>query len=342
MNNLLRSIKSRILKRNGCIAFLLRFGAFHLSGIMSHLVKRRKPDYDLVFVHGEASGWILEGISNEIASRFQGKTHFAYSSRNLPSSNAYYFSHYSLVEPALRHNPHVWGRKMAVFYTHPRDIGLRQKEIINALSKATKVFAMCSAYERQLLSSGLSKNKITSLIGGADPDMFKPHERTQDGLVGFCAAFYERKNPEKILEIVKIMPHRRFVLVGRNWRQFKHFDELVSLQNFKYLELEYIEYPSIYAQMSVFVSVSAVEGGPIPLLEAMMCNVVPVISRTGFGPDFIRHGIDGYIFEQDDSIETISHFIEDAFENKYDVYQAVQRFSWENFSKTLLTEAQII
>jgi glycosyltransferase involved in cell wall biosynthesis len=84
--------------------------------------------------------------------------------------------------------------------------------------------------------------------------------------------------------------------------------------------------------MDIFVSTAKLEGGPIPLVEAMMCNVVPVASKTGFAPDLIIHGENGFMFDINSSVETICELIEQAYKVKTDVRKTVEKLSWENFS----------
>jgi glycosyltransferase involved in cell wall biosynthesis len=84
--------------------------------------------------------------------------------------------------------------------------------------------------------------------------------------------------------------------------------------------------------MSVFVSASELEGGPIPLLEAMMSNVVPVASKTGFAPDIIRHGKNGFIFDVGATAQTVCLLIERAFTVECNVHETVQHCSWDDFA----------
>jgi hypothetical protein len=84
--------------------------------------------------------------------------------------------------------------------------------------------------------------------------------------------------------------------------------------------------------MSVFVSASELEGGPIPLLEAMMSNAVPVASRTGFAPDIIEHGRNGFIFDVGATAETVAPLIEQAFGIDCDVHDTVRHCSWDHFA----------
>jgi glycosyltransferase involved in cell wall biosynthesis len=289
--------------------------------------------YDLVFVIHEGNrGWILEAICKEIAAYFPGSYCYHYSTSLLPPAKAYFFSHYSLFAKALQANPQFKEAKTLVFYTHPSGIGL-EDEFIDLLNRsATKVIFTCSRNEQELRSRGLKPEKTTCIRGAADPKLFQPHPR-ESGAVGFCAAYYARKDPDRVLSIIKAMPHRKFILLGRNWQQYERFPEMLGLPNFSYVEAPYADYPQHYAQMDVFVSPSKLEGGTIALIETMMCNVFPVVSDTGHNPDIISHGKNGFIFDIEAPVTEICDLIEQAYGLKdADISATVQHLSWKNYS----------
>ncbi|MEH1782484.1 MAG: glycosyltransferase family 4 protein [Nostoc sp.] len=287
--------------------------------------------YDLVFVINDAKGWILEGICREIARYFPGDYFFAYSLADLPQAKAYFFAHYSFLPIALKQNPILWQSKLLVWYTHPKDIGRSNEELIYTLNQTTKVICTCSQFAELINSQGVNRKQTTFILGGADPKIFQPHQRS-NGTIGFCTAYYLRKSPEMIFNIIKLMPHRKFILLGRNWDQYERFEELLALPNLSYIQAAYADYPKYYAQMDVFVSASKLEGGPIPLIEAMMCNIVPVASKTGFAPDIINHGQNGFLFDTDSPYQVVCDLIEQAFDIQTDISKTVEDLSWEKFS----------
>jgi glycosyltransferase involved in cell wall biosynthesis len=301
-------------------------------GLIGSFFDRSNPELDVVFVvPPEQSGWILEGIAREIAKYFPGKLAFHGSVTRLPPAKAYFFVHFSLLPKAYKLNPSLWRRRVFVWHTHPRDdLGISEGELTYVLRKAALIFCACSEHARQLVANGLSPDRVKFVIGGADPDRFLSHRRG-GGTVGFCSAYYPRKAPDTLFRIVQLMPNTNFLLIGRGWQDYKRFEELTSLPNFRYLEAQYSAYPSLYGQMDVFVSVSQLEGGPIPLIEAMMSNVVPVCSRTGFGPDVIQHEVNGFLFDVNARPEEVCSLIVQAQQLNYDVRSTVLHCSWENF-----------
>lgn len=301
-----------------------------------------KKEYDLVFVSSE-KGWILDGICHEIDEFYAGRTVFCYSIRRLPEAKAYYFSHYSLFSSALLANPNILNSINLIYYTHPKDIGQTSQELIYALNLSNKVFAMNSACAEMLQSLGLKPSKVQALVGAADRNIFTPVEfKTREHpCIGFCLGFRghqhyrERKNYDLIVELIKIINSADVMILGKNWHQYERFHELEKLPYFRYVEVSYEQYPDYYQQMDVFVSASKLEGGPIPLIEAMMCNVFPVVSNTGFAPDIITHGANGLLFGVDASPETIYGLIQQALSLRVDVRKTVEHLTWENFSREI-------
>lgn len=307
---------------------------------LRHALKSRfgmvsEPQYDLIFVVArDTQGWILEAICREISQHFQGRCGFAYSLYSLPPAKAYFFSHYSLFINCLRFNSRIHGAQNLVFHTHPRDIGISERELTYALNRASKVICMNSTYAQGLISQGVSTDIVTYVIGAADPEFFRPHERG-NGAVGFCMAYYPRKSPDLIVEIIQRMPHRRFILLGKRWNQYERFERMMQLPNLTYIETSYARYPEVYAQMDVFVSPAKLEGGPIPLIETMMANVVPVASRTGFAPDLVVHGENGFLFDVDSSAEAVCALIDQAFELKTNIRATAEHLSWKHYAQQI-------
>jgi len=333
--------------------FWLPFFCSWLLGCFLRILRRsRQPSFDLVFVLDELDEkWILGAICREIASCSSQKVGFYYGkfytgdrlpffSRpvQLPDAKAYFFADFRFLVRCLKASPSTWFRRKFIWYTHPEDV-LSEKELVFALKQATKVISASSLFVGVLAKKGIEREKLTYVLGAADPDFFRPHPRSPDGLIGFCTAYYERntaayerKNPDLILKLVKSLPNRNFILLGRDWKRYPLFSELIESPNFSYVEAPYSEYPRHYEKVSVFVSASILEGGPIPLIEAMMSNIVPVASRTGFAPDVIEHGRNGFLFDVGSPVEIVCDLIEKAFALEADIRASVEHLSWKNFS----------
>lgn len=300
--------------------------------------------HDMVYVLPPVTsqGWILDAICREIDHFVDGRTaSVAADEINVPRAKAYFYSHYEYFRQSLARGQRP-GERSLVFFTHPKESSLSSEELVYVLNKADVVVSMCGLFADWLVDLGVDRDRVTVATIGADPALFPAHER-KDGAIGFCTAFYERKNPERILEIVRQLPDRRHILLGRNWEKWSRFGELTSLPNFEYRECPYSEYPAFYAMIDVFVSASILEGGPVPLLEAMMSNVFPVASRTGIAPDIIEHGKNGLLFDVDAPAAEIVGLIEEAINCTHiAVRPAVRHLTWERFSNQVQSLAGLL
>ena len=137
-------------------------------------------------------------------------------------------------------------------------------------------------------------------------------------------------------ELVAALPHRRFRLLGRGWKDTSVFDEVRDAPNFEYREDGYDAYPAFYAGIDVFVSPARLEGGPVPLLESMMANAVPVASDTGMARDLITPGVNGFICPVDAPAGAFAAAIEDAYQLEGDVRATVQHYTWDRFAHSVL------
>lgn len=306
------------------------------DGMSSQFVSGSKqPSWVFVLPKG-ARGWILHGIAKEIARRTDGNYLVADYSDALPEADRYFFMHYLNYIEQCRRQPELRDRPCYVWYTHPRGEGVKVEDVAKALNGATHVFPTCGLWRDHLVSAGLAAERATLVIGGADQHLFKPKTRRGDGAVGLSSMYYPRKQPDLVLDVVREMPHRQFLLLGRGWEEYSRFDALMTCDNFQYVTASYEEYPSLYQKMDVFLSTSTLEGGPIPLIEAMMSNLCPAASRTGFAPDIIEHGRNGFIFDTDAEAGEVVQLIDAAFNLEADIRDNAMPYSWDNFAERVI------
>ena len=294
--------------------------------------------FDLVFVVAEQNrGWILEAICKEVASRMDGTHALVYANDPLPRGRAYCFSHYLLFLDR-RDDPLVRRGQSLVLFTHPSYRPEHARRVVRQLRSATCIVSLSTIMGDELVRAGLPPKQLAIIVPGADPTRFRSHRRGR-GVIGFCSAYYERKRPELIVDLVRLLPERRFRLLGRGWEGTIAHKHLEALPNFEYLESDYDAYPDFYDSLDVLVSPSRLEGGPIPLLEAMMSNVVPVASRTGFGPDLIEHGVNGFLCDVAAPADEYARCIEAAGAISLDIRATVERYTWDAFAQEVLALA---
>ena len=107
----------------------------------------------------------------------------------------------------------------------------------------------------------------------------------------------------------------------------------MGLGNISYYTLSYKQYYYYYSKMAVFLSASTIEGGPIPLIEAMAANCIPVVSDTGFAKDLIKNRENGFIFPLSASADSIGELLREAINmNTINISKTVEQYSWNSFS----------
>lgn len=281
-------------------------------------------------------GWILDKMAKVIGKAAEKKgmlVHYAYRYDLIPPSKYAYCMHFSIVKCVAALNKQI--EKIGFHYTH------KSSTFDASVDSMKKCNAIVVSNERgyfDLVEAGIDETIIHTIPECADIDKFRPHERTGTGAILISAAYYPRKNPDLIMAIAKAMPERQFKILGKNWEHYPKYPELVSLDNMTILQnVPYEDYPEIYSSCDVFLSCSTLEGGgPVPLVEAMSANLVPVASNTGNSSYYIINRYSGYIFEVDWSVERMVEMINLAFLNKIDVSKTVEHLKWETYGKEVI------
>ncbi|MDW5288810.1 glycosyltransferase family 4 protein [Formosa sp. PL04] len=322
----------------------LYFTVFHkwkylLAILLSKFHSKSKSMEKLVYVAREKDkDWIF-GAKVRRLSKFSGlnaSTYFHNKLKNLPDADGYYFIYQNYFCKCIRSTPSILNKKNIVMFTHPTWTKKYSKtHVVWCLNKADYIICLNSKIKLDLIELGVKPEILKVLHIATSSSTFYNHNR-ENGGVGFCSNFGIRKNPELVYQIIKNLPERQFYIIGRDWENFDKFSELKALPNFTYYDnVPYETYPDLYNKLDVFVSPSILEGGPVPVLEAMMSNCVPVASNTGFCPDLINHGKNGFLFEIDANYKEVISLINQAYELKGNVRETVLPYTWENCSKKI-------
>jgi glycosyltransferase involved in cell wall biosynthesis len=311
--------------------------------------------FDIVFIlHVSGRGWILEKICRQIAEQSGESYTFVYSERNdsitapIPRASKYFFAHYAIYVHALARHPELHAGSLFVWFTHPdfsKGVGI--EDLVYALQQADLVFTANAQHASALEVMGLPKSALRTIYGGADPQQFRHKERGQ-GKVAFVGAYYERKQPDKMLEVISSMTDTEFMLLGPSnqsvenkgllWSNYERYSELVNLPNLEIVETTYDEYAKYFGNIDVYVSLSRLEGGPIPLIEALMANAIPVVTRTGFCEEIIQHEENGLLLNIECSSDEISESIRQAVKMENNVSAGTEGLSWASFGASISSE----
>jgi glycosyltransferase involved in cell wall biosynthesis len=271
-------------------------------------------------------GTILDRIAHEIGKGFDKSIYYylVQGLETIPRADHYFVTHYSMLPIVMQQvNPQI--TPVTCFFTHDKG-GL--VNYVDAFNLCHSVIAESPEGENLLRSIGVSDELLCFVPEGGDNEMFKPHQRTDDGAILVCGTNYEdgRKNPVLINSVFDLISKKhKFEFLGTGW-------DVISPP--------YEVYPQEYARCSVYLSCSKLEGGgPNSLIEAMHSNLVPVVSDTGNARQYIQHGYNGFIFPLDATAEYVASLIERAYKFRpqddfpfNDVWKTVGQFTWSNYA----------
>jgi glycosyltransferase involved in cell wall biosynthesis len=297
--------------------------------------------YNLIVCDVSFNGWILQKIAEDIFNNFPSpKKLIKLNSGKLLTYLEFYcyfflskkvvFVNQSTLRKTRIPSFLLSKKNAVVFYTHTNysfdTFSFRQLHYIK------KIVVMNSQEKLNLINAGLNGKKISVRVTGIDFEFFKPLNLKDNNRIVFVSQFHSRKRPEFILEIVKSFSQFQFVLIGHKWLGTKLLDELRHLPNFEFIEYDLRTYVHNLNRARIFLSVSKLEGGPIPLLESMACGLVPIATDTGWAPDIIINGVNGYVLPTDASVEAVMSSINLALKlNPINIRDSICEFTVQSF-----------
>ena len=174
-----------------------------------------------------------------------------------------------------------------------------------------------AALER-IHSIGVDLNRFRDYpLSDAGRDLFRSNLgiASTDRVITYVAEINDNKNQQMLLEMFRIVhqsdPNTKLLLVGP-----EHDDGLIRQQ----VETSGLtgsvlmpgwreDIPALLKASDVYVASSKSEGLGINLIEAMACNLPVVASKNRGHCEIIRHGVNGFLVEQNDYRDMASHVL---------------------------------
>lgn len=161
---------------------------------------------------------------------------------------------------------------------------LEDEKLIAKINLFSTVIVQNRYVRELLISAGADADRVITCPGGVDKNIYFPNEKRRvQSYILISGDFKARKNPEGIIRIIRELPMYHFLIHGHNLDQFR--DELEGCSNVSLRKFSLEDNPLLMQRASVYLCVSKLEGGPIPILEALSSGTPVVSTPVGFVPD---------------------------------------------------------
>lgn len=298
-----------------------------------------------VFLFPSHKNWILHAIARESAVALnlglreiwvpRGKRE-ALNLKNLliwqnlkTIPNLSLFIHQDVLDVVSNKKLSIQGSR--VYFTHNNKNTTVIPDLIEVLSKTSKVLTQNKSSVAFLESQGLPKGLALPVYGGVDRRHFFPKDRENSELetnyrkdireilskefvliVGDCKS---RKNPEFVIEVIRSNPKINFVIHGRGWKRML---ENRTIQNLTFFEFEFSVHPILIREARALLSLSKLEGGPYPTIEAMASGTPVLVTDTGWNSELVTREA-GFVLPTEVNGGEVSGYLQKVIEMKEEV-----------------------
>lgn len=197
-------------------------------------------------------------------------------------------------------------------------------------SYVDSIMAMCYEWYEFLIKEGIEENRLNIVRYGVNTDTFKPGDELEQEklrkkynipkdafVIGFSAKRSSDSCSRKGVNILEQLitqsnvkyPSVWWVIRGPGWQSLVEQQSKLGarITHLPFL-LEKRDVAESYKLMDAYIVTSRIEGGPVPLFEAMSCGLSCISTKVGLAPEIIRDGENGFLVDFDD-IDSFSRLI---------------------------------
>lgn len=275
-----------------------------------------KKESTLILVSSQHRKWIIDFLAQDISKKLDYKIEYLPTRRlhrrrlfwkKLPTIDRILLMHQSLYPFIVANEFRIGNANLEVFYTHEGD------EVFDTDKKypIRKIYCMSSGQSAKIKIK-FPNIPVVTTIGGPNEDYFPWMDIPRNREVLLVSDYKPRKNPELIKEAVEGISDWNFTLHGRGWDRFIFESGLNKCSNFEYSKFDFQHGSDFYHKSPVFLSLSILEGGPLPAIEALMSGCAVVATDTGFARDLAERFPNVFVIPVKSSVREIREGIEMA------------------------------
>ena len=257
----------------------------------------------------------------------------------LPPAKNYYFPFPSIFKHYYSQFPNTLKDRSIVLYTHEITQLGSPEDQAKCLNMAKRVHFMCSADRNRLVSAGLDIDKTRVILGAVDVDCIqnKSFPKKNNSIL-LSSRFGPRKGFELLPNIIDSLPNWTFTVLGPGWNEHLTSTGLITRKNVIHAKWSRENRNRLMSENQVFLSLSSLEGGPIPLIDAMAFGMYPIATDTGFARDVITQDGVGTLLKMPTSSEEVITAINGARLNPGMSISVVAELTWDNLAKQYILD----
>jgi glycosyltransferase involved in cell wall biosynthesis len=188
---------------------------------------------------------------------------------------------------------------------------------------ADAVMTVCESFRQELIKNDIFKSKIFKVFNGVDVGFYRPLDKARSRkmlgigydsfVIGFAGKYRSNHDDRKGLDIfyqtltklAKEKLHVHIVITGPGWDSMitKFNDAGISITYKSFLKQSMMPY--FYNSLDCYLITARLEGGPVPLLEAMACNVPVITTPVGHVPEVVNDQYNGLLIRLNDADITL-------------------------------------
>lgn len=261
----------------------------------------------------------------------------------VPTAKAYFFSYPTIFKFYSGRYPDKFVNNSLILYPHNEPEMGSIRDQVHLLNKAYKVYFFCKQDADHLKHNGLNVEKIVIANCAIDNECIidKKIVREQNTIV-LASRFGPRKGGELLPEIINKLPKWKFIIMGRGWENFLKQRGLLNNQNLNYVKFNKKNRSIYFSRAKIFLSLSNLEGGPVPLIESMALGVIPISTCTGFAPEFVKDGLNGFLLPINPDPNTVVAKINSIDKLKENPVHSVAHLTWDRIARLTYSDLQSI
>ena len=193
-----------------------------------------------------------------------------------------------------------------------------------AIQKADLIHSWASHMSEKLLELGAKQEKILTVPKGVDTELFYPrnsiiHSYERDTIKIISTRALKKEYDHDILltslcklkNCFRINFHLTIVGDGDNKKKLKKMAECLKINdNITFTgQIDYEKVAEKYRSSDIYISTVETDGVSSSMLEAMSCGLIPIVVKNIANMQWIKDGINGYLYEAKDSNKLVQKII---------------------------------